>query len=100
MPAPVVPPGSSTSTPARAAGLTGLLTAEVVFGIVLFLGAFGLFFYLTRVVFREHSQVFDNWGFAQMDRLRAARPWTCRMAYASARLQAPSQLRRPGTRPR
>ena len=74
MPAPVVPPGSSTSTPARAAGLTGLLTAEVVFGIVLFLGAFGLFFYLTRVVFREHSQVFDNWGFAQMDRLRAAGP--------------------------
>jgi undecaprenyl-diphosphatase len=53
-----------------------LLTAEVIFGIVLFVGAFGLFFYLTRVVFREHSQVFDDWGFTQMDRLRAARPWT------------------------
>jgi undecaprenyl-diphosphatase len=56
--------------------LAGLLTAEVIFGIMLFVGAFGLFFYLTRVVFREHSQVFDDWGFAQMDRLRAARPWT------------------------
>jgi len=76
MPAPAVPPSSPTSTPARAAGLAGLLTAEVIFGAVLFVGAFGLFFYLTRVVFREHSQVFDNWGFAQMDRLRAARPWT------------------------
>ncbi|TVT43632.1 phosphatase PAP2 family protein [Hymenobacter setariae] len=76
MPTPVAPPGSSTSTPARAAGLAGLLTAEVIFGVLLFVGAFGLFFYLTRVVFREHSQVFDDWGFAQMDRLRAARPWT------------------------
>lgn len=76
MPTPVARPGSSTSTPARAAGLAGLLTAEVIFGAVLFVAAFGLFFYLTRVVFREHSQVFDDWGFAQMDRLRAARPWT------------------------
>jgi len=76
MPTPVARPGSSTSTPARAAGLAGLLTAEVIFGVVLFVAAFGLFFYLTRVVFREHSQVFDDWGFAQMDRLRAARPWT------------------------
>ncbi|QKG52866.1 hypothetical protein [Hymenobacter sp. BRD67] len=41
---------------------------------MLFVLAFGLFFYLTRVVFREHSQVFDNWGFAQMDALRAAAP--------------------------
>ena len=76
MPAPAVPPGSPTATPTRAAGLAGLLTAEAIFGIVLFVGAFGLFFYLTRVVFSEHSQVFDNWGFAQLDRLRAAQPWT------------------------
>jgi membrane-associated phospholipid phosphatase len=77
MPTPTVPPDSTTSTPAsRAAGLAGLLTAEVVFGALLFVLAFGLFFYLTRVVFREHSEVFDNWGFAQMDRLRAAYPWT------------------------
>ena len=66
-----------TPTPAtRAAGLAGLLTTEVVLGSLLFVLAFGLFFYLTRVVFQEHSQTFDNWGFAQMDRLRAAQPWT------------------------
>jgi len=76
MPAPVAPPDSSSSTPAtRAAGVAGLLTAEVIVGGVLFLLAFGLFFYLARVVFREHSQVFDDWGFAQMDSLRAAHPW-------------------------
>jgi membrane-associated phospholipid phosphatase len=73
---PVAPPNSSTSTPAsRTAGVAGLLTAEAIFGAVVFLVAFGLFFYLTRVVFFEHSKVFDNWGFAQMDRLRAAAPW-------------------------
>jgi membrane-associated phospholipid phosphatase len=76
MPVPVVPPDSSDTTPvARAAGVAGLLTAEVIGGGILFLLAFGLFFYLTRVVFREHSQVFDDWGFAQMDALRAAHPW-------------------------
>jgi membrane-associated phospholipid phosphatase len=77
MPVPVAPPDSSASTPTtRAPGFAGLLTAEVVFGAVLFTVAFGLFFYLARVVFLYHSQVFDNWGFAQMDQLRAARPWT------------------------
>ncbi len=76
MPAPVAPPDSSSSTTAtKAAGLAGLLTAEAIAGGMLFVLAFGLFFYLTRVVFREHSQVFDNWGFAQMDALRAAHPW-------------------------
>ncbi|MGI4735283.1 MAG: phosphatase PAP2 family protein [Janthinobacterium lividum] len=77
MPVPTAPPDSPTSTPSsRATGLAEFLTAEVVFGALLFLLTFGLFFYLTRVVFREHSEVFDNWGFAQMDRLRAACPWT------------------------
>jgi len=76
MPAPVAPPDSSPSTPAaRRAGLAGLLTAEAIVAGALFLLAFGLFFYLTRVVFSEHSQVFDLWGFAQMDKLRAAAPW-------------------------
>ena len=75
MPAPVAPPESPTTPAARAAGLAGLFTAEVLVGGALFLVAFGVFFYLTRVVFREHSQVFDNWGFAQMDALRAAHPW-------------------------
>jgi undecaprenyl-diphosphatase len=80
MPTPAAPPDSSTSTPAtRAAGFAGLLTAEVIFGAVLFVLAFGLFFYLTRVVFLYHSQVFDDWGFAKMDHLRATRPWTLKV---------------------
>ncbi|RZK99248.1 MAG: phosphatase PAP2 family protein [Hymenobacter sp.] len=77
MPVPTTPPDSPTSTPAsRTAGVAGLLTAEVLFGAAVFVLAFGLFFYLTRVIFREHSEVFDDWGFAQMDRLRNAQPWT------------------------
>ncbi|GAB3634720.1 phosphatase PAP2 family protein [Hymenobacter arcticus] len=77
MPTPLTTPDSATSTPAsRTAGVAGLLTAEVLVGAAVFVLAFGLFFYLTRVIFREHSQVFDNWGFAQMDRLRQAQPWT------------------------
>ncbi|MFD1874695.1 phosphatase PAP2 family protein [Hymenobacter bucti] len=107
MPTPVIPPRLSTVPAARAAGLAGLLTAEAIFGIVLFVGAFGLFFYLTRVVFREHSQVFDDWGFAQMDRLRAARPWTRAVVdfltffgsvkfFVPASLLVPFMLRRRG----
>ena len=75
-----MPPDTDTDSgpaaPSRLAALTSLLTAEVLAGGLVFVVAFGGFFYLTRVVFREHSQVFDNWGFAQMDRLRAAYPWT------------------------
>jgi membrane-associated phospholipid phosphatase len=75
MPAPTAPSNSSTSTPAtRATGFAELVTAEVIFGAVLFVLAFILFFYLARVVFREHSQTFDNWGFAQMHRLEVAFP--------------------------
>jgi membrane-associated phospholipid phosphatase len=75
MPLPIAPSDQPTES-SRQATLAGLLTAEAIFGAVLFVLAFALFFYLTRVVFREHSEVFDNWGFAQMDRLRAAQPWT------------------------
>jgi len=98
MPAPVAPSDSSTSTPAsRTAGVAGLLTAEVIFGAVLFVLAFGVFFYLTRVVFREHSEVFDDWGFAQMDRLRDAQPWTygvmrCITFFGSVRFFVPASL--------
>ena len=85
MPASPVPPDSPPTPSARAAGLAGVFTAEVLVGGALFLLAFGLFFYLTRVVFREHSQVFDNWGFAQMDALRAAHPgltpWVFRLTF-------------------
>jgi membrane-associated phospholipid phosphatase len=73
MPERIPPEQPSTSS---AASLTGLLTAEVVAGAIVFVLAFGGFFYLTRVVFREHSEVFDNWGFAQMDKVRAAYPWS------------------------
>ncbi|WP_223649112.1 phosphatase PAP2 family protein [Hymenobacter psoromatis] len=77
MPIPAAPPDPPAAKPAaRAAGLAGLLTTEAIVGGLLFVLAFGLFFYLTRVVFQERSQTFDNWGFAQMDRLRAAQPWT------------------------
>lgn len=69
-----VAPAEQPTASSRQAAFAGLLTAEVIFGAVLFVLAFALFFYLVRVVFREHSQVFDNWGFAQMDRLRAAYP--------------------------
>jgi membrane-associated phospholipid phosphatase len=85
MPVPIAPPDSPATPSARAAWLAELFTAEVLIGGVLFLLAFGLFFYLTRVVFREHSQVFDNWGFAQMDALRAAHPgltpWVLRLTF-------------------
>ncbi len=60
---------------ARWTALVGMLTAEAVAGAAVFVLAFALFFYLTRVVFRQHSAVFDAWGFGQMDRLRAAAPW-------------------------
>ncbi|MGI4834383.1 MAG: phosphatase PAP2 family protein [Janthinobacterium lividum] len=74
MPAPVACSQPATPPPSRWAMLTGLLTAQVLLAAGLFVAAFALFFYLTRVVFREHSQTFDNWGFSQLDRLRAAYP--------------------------
>ena len=73
MPAPTP---SDQSSPSRLASLTSLLTVEVLVGIIVFTMAFGGFYYLTRVVFREHSEVFDDWGFTQMDKLRAALPWS------------------------
>ncbi|RYU82142.1 phosphatase PAP2 family protein [Hymenobacter persicinus] len=50
------------------------LTAELVVVLVVFLGAFAGFFYLTRVVFVEHSVELDTWAFRQMDALRGALP--------------------------
>ena len=58
----------------RLAGLAGLLTLEVVGAGLIFLLAFALFFYLTRIVFVEHSMAFDDWAFARLDALRAAVP--------------------------
>ncbi|MCA8829156.1 phosphatase PAP2 family protein [Hymenobacter pini] len=59
---------------ARLAALFSLLTLEVLVVAGVFVGAALLFFYLTRVVFVEHSVRFDNWAFAGMDTLRAAYP--------------------------
>jgi len=58
----------------RLLALVGLLTMEVALVGVVFLGAFVLFFYLTRVVFVEHSATLDNFAFREMDELRAAAP--------------------------
>lgn len=59
----------------RLLALAGLLTAEVVLGIALFLVAFAVFFYLSRVVFVEHSVALDNWASNITDGWRRAEPW-------------------------
>ena len=76
MPVSAAPTDTPEPSPSRLAALTGLLTAEVIFGAALFLLAFAGFFYLVRVVFREHSVTFDNWAIDQTDQLRVAQPWT------------------------
>ena len=58
----------------RLLALLGLLTAEIVLGALLFLGAFALFFYLSRVVFVHHSMALDNWASGVVDGWRAAAP--------------------------
>ena len=59
---------------ARFLRLLGLLTAEVVLVSVLFLVAFVVFFYLTRIVFEEHSDALDQAAFRWLDARRAAWP--------------------------
>lgn len=54
--------------------LVGLLTAEVVLGAVLFVAAFALFFYMSRVVFVYQSVALDNWASGLMDELRQEMP--------------------------
>ncbi|UOQ55373.1 phosphatase PAP2 family protein [Hymenobacter cellulosivorans] len=50
------------------------LVVEVGVLLLVFLSSLAAFFYLTRVVFVQHSAGLDQWGFAQMDQLRAAAP--------------------------
>lgn len=59
---------------ARLWKLLRLLTAELALTGLLFFAAFGLFFYLTRVVFVEHSARLDDAAFRAMDAWRAAVP--------------------------
>ncbi|WP_052732312.1 phosphatase PAP2 family protein [Hymenobacter terrenus] len=58
----------------RLLALVGLLTAEIVMGVVLFVATFALFFYLARVVFVQHSVALDNWASGIVDGWRLAEP--------------------------
>ncbi|GGF19377.1 phosphatase PAP2 family protein [Hymenobacter cavernae] len=85
----------------RLLALLGLLTVEIVLVGVMFLGAFVLFFYLTRVVFVEHSARLDDLAFHQMDALRATYPnlttWVRRLTFfASAPFLTATGILLPG----
>ena len=54
--------------------LIGLLTVEVLLGAALFVAAFALFFYMSRVVFVHHSLALDDWASGLMDDLRREIP--------------------------
>jgi len=62
------------SVTTRLLALFSFLTLEVLVVGAVFVASLLLFFYLTRVVFVAHSAQFDDWGFQQMDALRAAWP--------------------------
>ncbi|SNR72302.1 undecaprenyl-diphosphatase [Hymenobacter mucosus] len=59
---------------ARLTTLVSFLTVEILLVSGVFVAAALLFFYLTRVVFVQHSVTFDQWAFQQVDRARAAWP--------------------------
>jgi len=58
----------------RLLALAGLFTVEVVLGAGLFVAAFAGFFYLSRVVFVQHSVALDNWASGVVDGWRHAVP--------------------------
>lgn len=58
----------------RLLALVGLLTFEIIAGTVLFVAAFAVFFYLSRVVFVHHSMALDNWASDVVDGWRRAVP--------------------------
>jgi membrane-associated phospholipid phosphatase len=55
---------------ARLTALLSFLTLEIALVGLIFIASALLFFYLTRVVFVEHSVDFDQWAFRRMDALR------------------------------
>lgn len=59
---------------ARLLKLLSFLTLEVLVVTGVFMVSALLFFYLTRIVFVQHSLEFDQWAFSQMDKIRAAWP--------------------------
>jgi undecaprenyl-diphosphatase len=58
----------------RLLAIISLLTDEIVLGAVLFVAAYGVFFYMARVVFVDNSLALDNWASGVMDALRHANP--------------------------
>ena len=58
----------------RLLALAGLVTVEIALGAALFVAAFALFFYLTRVVFVQHSMALDGWASGVVDGWRRAVP--------------------------
>ena len=58
----------------RLLALLSLLTLEIMLGAVLFVAAFAVFFYLSRVVFVDHSLALDNWASGVVDEWRKAEP--------------------------
>ena len=58
----------------RLLALAGLVTIEVALAAALFVVAFAVFFYVTRVVFVHHSVAFDAWASGIVDGWRHARP--------------------------
>ena len=59
----------------RKAFLAGLLTAEIIFGVVIFILAFTAFFFLARVVFGQPSVALDQSAIRVANHLRANYPW-------------------------
>jgi undecaprenyl-diphosphatase len=64
-----------TKARSRLAALAGLLTLELVGGVLAFVLAFSAFFYLAREVFGQPTVALDQQAFAVADRWRAAVPW-------------------------
>lgn len=91
----------------RFATLAGLLTAELVGGVLAFVLAFALFFYLARVVFGQPTVALDQQAFAVADGWRAGAPGLTAWVYGvtffgslkffvPASLIAPFWMRRRG----
>jgi membrane-associated phospholipid phosphatase len=66
----------------RFAALAGVLTLELIGGVLAFLLAFSAFFYLARVVFGQPTVSLDQQAFALADRCRAAAPWVTNLVYS------------------
>ena len=93
--------------PSRLAALTGLLTAELLLGVLAFVLACSAFLLEARVVFSQHSQALDQAAIAVANQLRASHPWLTAVVravtffgslffFVPASLIAPFWMRRKG----